>query len=460
MDTLFLDSRVRALEDEENLIRRYFYWVPPVYDIPPGAEISPEEQRIEDQLAKKYPNRGPPMWSSGGWLPKPDADDERYQKATGRDSTRKRPLEISSGNASKRIKSLPESNLALAVDHHEAVQVHHSPYICDPVARVMQCVRVLCGNNGVLVDDFISLYIAQMGISNIINMVLGFLDTNFLELLKLPQCDRVAAIPELLMPLDIDADSKCVYLAVVKLPPKAAFWKSCRHAYPEDSVDEARFHDIMYAGSAAGEGNGTKGRVRKQHENKDYRESHPSLFYKAFDEPGATHLWFRVTVAENEEIRAAIRITEAVAVACLHTYTSPVYTQMLKDYGIVERDAEAFGLNRTSAMKDSIYQGRSYTDSAEQRILYQMVLEDYGGLIWTPQTLPDIVQRWLSAEGFEEATTLALPETHGKSLAKAIHSEMCKKGGTAGASGRRELMIQHALAGGLFNVNTAKGDVT
>lgn len=133
---------------------------------------------------------------------------------------------------------------------------------------------------------------------------------------------------------------------------------------------------------------------------------------------------------------------------------------MLKDYGIVERDAEAFGLNRTSAMKDSIYQGRSYTDSAEQRILYQMVLEDYGGLIWTPQTLPDIVQRWLSAEGFEEATTLALPETHGKSLAKAIHSEMCKKGGTAGASGRRELMIQHALAGGLFNVNTAKGDVT
>lgn len=57
-----------ALEDEENLVREYYYWVPPVNHIPPGAEISPEEQRIEDEIARKHPNRGSSKWSSGGWL--------------------------------------------------------------------------------------------------------------------------------------------------------------------------------------------------------------------------------------------------------------------------------------------------------------------------------------------------------------------------------------------------------
>ncbi len=57
-----------ALEDEENLVREYYYWVPPVNHIPPGAEISPEEQRIEDEIARKHPNRGSPKWTSGGWL--------------------------------------------------------------------------------------------------------------------------------------------------------------------------------------------------------------------------------------------------------------------------------------------------------------------------------------------------------------------------------------------------------
>ena len=445
---------MRLLEAEKSLVRQHYYWIPPTYDVPRDAEISQEEQKFEERYAKRYPERGPPMWSAGGWLPKPDADDERYEKATRRDPTKKRPLEPTSGNSSKRIRSLLDSNVSFSVDRPE--NVHKCPYIADPVAQVSQCVRLLCGNNGVLVDDFISLYVAQTGISNVIDTVFRILDPNFFELLRLPQCDRAIAVSEILQPLDIDASSKCVYLANVTLPANSVFWDSCRHLFAEGTLDKSQRHDIMYAGSAASEQKATKSRVRNQHESKAYRSSNRSVFYSAYDEPGATHSWFRIGVAENGENRAAMRITEAVAIACLHTYTSSVYTEMLKAYGIVEQPAKAFGLNRTGAMKDFIHSQRSYTVSAMQRVLHQKTLEDYGGPVWSFDMMPDVVQSWLSAEGFGRTTILALAEARSVSLANVVYSEMCKSNGLASGSGRRELMIQHALAGGLFNITTVK----
>ena len=445
---------MRSLEAEESLVRQFYYYVPPTYDIPQDAEISQEEQNFEEQYAERYPERGPPMWTAGGWLPKPDADEKRYEQATRRDRTRKRPLEPTSGNASKRIKSSPDSNISFSVDLHE--NVYKCPYITDPAARISQCVRVLCGNNGVLVDDFISLYVAQTGIPKVIDTVLKLLSPSFFYLLEVPRLNRAVAVSEILEPLDIDASSKCVYLAHVTLPANSGFWDSFRHLFAEGSLDTSQIHNIMYAGSAASEENATRNRVRKQHENEAYRRSNPSVFYSAFDEPGATHAWFRIGVAENGENRAAIRIAEAVAIACLHTYISPVYTEMLKAYGVVEQPARAFGLNRTGAMKDHIHSQRSYTDSAMQRVLHQKTLEEYGGPVWSFDTMPDTVQNWLSVEGCDRATILALIEAQSTSLTNAVYSVMCRSNGLASGSGRRELMIQHALAGGFFNITTAK----
>ena len=452
MDRRDLTRRVQFLEDQDALIREYFYWVPPVYGVPVGEEVSPKEAEIERHIAEKYPERGPPMWSCGGWLPKPDADEENYQKQTKRDSGRKRPLESISGNSSKRPKLSPVSSVSFSVGYEDPVQT--SQYIREPIARVIQSVKLLCGNNGVLIDEFISHYIVQTGISNIINDVLRMLDRNFLDLLELSQSERANAASEILESLDIESTSKCVYLDHVKVPEKAGLWNSVRHAFPEGTVEEAQEHEMMYVGSAASEESGTRARVMRQHENKDYRNTHPSLLYSAMDEPGAMHSWFRVALVQNSESRAAIRITESVAIACLHTYTSSVYTEMLRRYGLVEPSSVAFGLIRTGAMKDGIHSGRSFTDSAEQRVLHQKLLESYGGLAWTFETMPEVVQRWLSAENFDRATVLDLAETQSLSLANAIHREMSKKGGAVSATGRRELMIQHALAGGLFNVKT------
>ena len=56
-----------------------------------------------------------------------------------------------------------------------------SPFIADPKARIVQCLKLLCGNYGILVEDFISLYIyiGQKGVPSIIETVFSVLDAEF-----------------------------------------------------------------------------------------------------------------------------------------------------------------------------------------------------------------------------------------------------------------------------------------
>ena len=211
-----------------------------------------------------------------------------------------------------------------------------STFIVNPRDRVVQCLKVLCGNYSVVVDDFISLYIGQKGVSTIIKQVLETLDPEFLRLLALPQDKGANATAEILKPLDLDSTEKVVYMGALSVPANARFGQNCRDAFPVGAVDEASEQDMMYIGSAAGK-DGARGRVGRNHENDGYRQKNPSLFYSAVDEPGTSRNWRRVGAAkQDEECQALIRITEALAIATLQTYTSPKYTALLREYGIVE----------------------------------------------------------------------------------------------------------------------------
>ena len=123
----------------------------------------------------------------------------------------------------------------------------------------------------------------------------------------------------------------------------AEFWKSFRHAFPEGAVDESIDHVMMYNGSATGRGDSTKNRTVKQHENEVYRKRKPSLFYAVMTEPKCIRTWCHIGVAKGGESRALMHIVEAVAIATTHTYTSGRNTALLKDFGIVEEDSQAFG---------------------------------------------------------------------------------------------------------------------
>ena len=86
-------------------------------------------------------------------------------------------------------------------------------------------------------------------------------------------------------------------------------------------------------------------------------------------------------------------------------------------------------------MKDFIIHGRCVILSAVQRIMHQVLLEKYGGPVWTCEDLPNIVRDWLSG---------------------SIHAEMGRRGGGNAGSLRREMTIQKALAGGLFPIRGVK----
>ena len=91
--------------------------------------------------------------------------------------------------------------------------------------------------------------------------------------------------------------------------------------------------------------------------------------------------------------RAAIRIAEVTAIACLHTYTSSVYSQMLKDYGIVEPNEDAF-------------------------------------TAWTIDMIPEIVMQWLANEDLNTNIILDLAEGKGVTIATEIHTVMGQRDGS------------------------------
>ncbi|CAD6594556.1 MAG: hypothetical protein ASARMPREDX12_009544 [Alectoria sarmentosa] len=325
---------------------------------------------------------------------------------------------------------------AIAEDYIEVLTPCN--FIENPISRVIASVKFLCGDYGVLVEEFISWYIAEQGISKIIEQVFEVIDVEFMQWLALPQAKRAEAAESTLQPLDVKSNRKAVYMSLLKVPERARFWDNFRHAFPEGAVDESRNHMMMYIGSATDINKGTKIRIGKHHENPNYCKNNPNLFDAAMDEPGTFRKWLRVGVAKTEESRALMRIVEAVAIATTHTYTSIDCSSLLKEYGIVEKSSVAFGCSRTGAMKDFSSNGHFVLTSAVQRVLYQVSWEKYGGPLWTYDSIPELVETWLREEGFDKDQIGALADGEGIPLARAIHTEMPIRGGQA-------LQIKRAL---------------
>ncbi|KAF6237233.1 hypothetical protein HO173_004701 [Letharia columbiana] len=90
---------------------------------------------------------------------------------------------------------------------------------------LVPCVKLLCGNHGVMVDEFISLYIGEEGISEIIEPVFEVTDPVFRELLALGQSERAEAAKRILQPLDVFSSDMMASMRVLNVPAGAAFWE-------------------------------------------------------------------------------------------------------------------------------------------------------------------------------------------------------------------------------------------
>lgn len=149
----------------EKLLHNGLVYRPPLYEKPADEIVTKEEAREERWWAKHFPEIGPPVWRLAGWYPKPSEPSTPYKSAM------KRPLEVNCSTRDKRSKTtteiieisstnLPPSNITPL--HHEIVPPPTpQPFIEDPVARVTQCVKLLCGNRGILTERSISKYIAR-----------------------------------------------------------------------------------------------------------------------------------------------------------------------------------------------------------------------------------------------------------------------------------------------------------
>lgn len=152
---------------QSKLFRQHFYWRPFLYKKPPELEISEEEALEEAEIRRMFPELGPPCFEIGHWLPKPDAPLK---------PSKKRSAEAAAGvfvkkqrknddQLSAKLNQLNGSTLSRCPrDPQLLVPAKEMTFIKDPVERVMQCINVLCGNNGVCVDRFITKYICENGL--------------------------------------------------------------------------------------------------------------------------------------------------------------------------------------------------------------------------------------------------------------------------------------------------------
>lgn len=137
----------------------------------------------------------------------------------------------------------------------------------------------------------------------------------------------------------------------------------------------------------------------------------------------------------------------------MHTFTLNSYTTILKMYGIVESDSKAFGLNRTGAMRDW---GMRTMDSALQILLYQLLLEEYGGEHWNSGTLPPPVKSWISTLKTGSKNDLESDIRNGISWSEAVNRAMGRAGAKAANDVKLAKSIQKAISGGPFRLTHHK----
>ena len=164
---------------------RNYDWIEPVYEKPKGVIVSKKEQEEEDEFYRENPDAPAAMWSAGYWAEKKVEPPRKKRKLSKPKESQPILLEKipdskpgpaeTHGQGQGTIKNAksnsvkPQEPIKPIVFAEETVDPPlPSTFIPDPHDRVVQCLKVLCGNYGVVVDNFISLYIGQRGITTII----------------------------------------------------------------------------------------------------------------------------------------------------------------------------------------------------------------------------------------------------------------------------------------------------
>jgi len=169
-------------------------------------------------------------------------------------------------------------------------------FILDPISRFEHCVKVLCGNVGVLAD--------------IESDVLRILCPTFLEILSLPQSERARAEPKYLTLLKCIMTCRGVYLRIGKISANASSWTEYEYAFTAGSFDATQPCVLMYIGSATRTISGFHVRVELEHMDHRYRKRYHELHYAGMEEPGATDEWLLLGETDRDDDRATIRIAE------------------------------------------------------------------------------------------------------------------------------------------------------
>ena len=346
---------------------------------------------------------------------------------------------------------LPKASAASSLPSNLDSSPISTQFIADPSERVKQCVKVLCGNVGITADHFITLAIARDGIEKVTGHIMDMLDEGFFELLKLPQRARAEAAAAYLKPLEAHMSSTGIYLHTIKVPANATFWKEYEYAFDFDGIDTTKECVLAYIGSTV---RSFHIRVEKEHMQKSYHEKHPCLHYAAMDEVGAQSKWFLLAATPSGTDRATTRILEALPIATMLTFQHVTYTKILRYYGIVESTAKAFGLNRTSAMRDW---GMKTMDSTLQIVIYQRLLEEYGGEPWKLDMLPPVVADWYSPLDKELKDWIDNAVREVSSVSRALNSAMGKLGASACRDASIFQSVQKVLTGGQFRLAVASG---
>ena len=92
--------------------------------------------------------------------------------------------------------------------------------------------------------------------------------------------------------------------------------------------------------------------LRWEHMQQSHDERNFCLHCAAMDEAGAESQLYLLAKADKNADKGAIRVTEAAAIATMHTFTLASYSSILKKYGVVERNSKAFGSNRTGGLSE------------------------------------------------------------------------------------------------------------